>query len=282
MEGSSLSTNTVDDRRDGQRRYTVAELVARERTTVQAFRPVYSPTDTATRLSVAELLRREGIEFSGEDSPTVELDSVPVHVNELLRRQTAAPATAEASLEAPAEDADKPRSKRVAAVAGVAALAGLTLAGLIAIKPQVAFTPGGESAAPPGDDNGVSSSTATAAGGGSQPTTLKREPVNTAAESNPQASAPQSDAPAGQAREGGGSTTPVSETTSPVPTSSTATSTPPSEDAPPPKETKPAPPKEDDGGPGNGDGGLLDPVLNPVLDGVVDPLTGAITGTLFP
>lgn len=264
-----MSTNAVDNRRSAPKRYTVAELIAREGAANRPHRPAYQPAETATMLSVAELLRREGIEFAGEDSPTVELKSVsaPVHVAELLRRASAIDA-----MDTLHPDGDKPRSKRATAVGGAAALAGLTLAGLIALKPQLAFTPGGESPGT-GGDGGVNSTAALQPGGGAQPTTTLAR-ATTVSSSSERAIAAAANGAGSGGNTGGHDPdpdpepdqpvqVPVSTTTTTAP-APTTTQTPP----PPPEETKPTPPEDDD----SGDDGILDPIL--------DPVTGVITGTL--
>lgn len=288
MKGSSLSANRVDGR-SPERRYTVAELVARERATGHRRRSTEAWTESTGAVSVADLLRREGVRFAGEDSPTIELNSLPVHVSELLRRTEAVP---ESLTDA---DEDKPRSRKavaVGAVGGVAAIAGLTLAGLIALKPQFAFTPGDTAAI--GEDG--STNTTVYAEGDRSPTgsttTLSRDYTRTSAstERPGDPAAAGQDQSAAQDQPGGGSgngtrtTTPVSENDGSAPGSTSVPTTTPTDNTEPPKQDKPTPPEEeqpDDGGDDNG-GGLLDPVLDPVLNDVVDPVVGTITGTLFP
>jgi hypothetical protein len=171
-----VSTNVVDDRQSATRRYTVAELLARERATSTATSMTDIDEEPREYLPVADLLRREGIEFTA-DAPTDRFAAV------------AGPARAEARTSitsAPValrKESGKQQEKtgalaRTGAIGRAAVLLGLTVAGLVALKPSVASTPVAEGpqdsdralSAPQGVQPG-SPGDVTRSGGGSTPTT---------------------------------------------------------------------------------------------------------------
>lgn len=269
-----MTSNAADLNR---KYFTVAELIARERTATESY-PWAKPDRRPRALMPAtELLRREGVRIDGiAEQPTEQ-----VHVSKLLRRESDEPAPVKAPVK---RQPDEPRrGTRAAAIGSAAALCGLTIAGLIALKP--ATPPDGANTA--SGEHGGSGATPSQGDVSSTTTVLKRASSNEDAAKK--RSTPASD-PAGGASTtpGAGSSTPA-DSAPPADSGPTQTSTPPpdSTTTPPPAEEpdekptqkpKPSPSDDDDGGIG-GDGGLLDPILDPVND-LLDPLSGSVSGTL--
>lgn len=272
---SSVSMNAADQQRNSRGYFTVAELVARERATYAHYhRPREQPRERQLR-PVSELLRREG--FGGEDSPTIQLPS-KVNAANLLERENDEQ-----------ETSTKRRTGRIASISGAAVLCGLTIAGLIALKPTIGTSPDGYAGgagqspdyAPPAQSDGVKpttsvlerSSDANETGGGASTATQRIPDSGTSSGS-------------GSAADTSGSSTEDTSTTTdqpPAPTTTQQPTTPPSEQTPP---------KDDDGdnsgddGDDN-DGGPLDPVTKPVesvtstADDELDSATGSISGSLL-
>ncbi len=311
-------SNTVAPQRNARNYCTVAELVARERAAYTPYRRPRQERRERQLQPVTELLRREGIEFEGEDTPTLEMPTTRIHVDQLPRRgaaptrpasqfppravagvgaQAGAPVGATAGEQVASEQVAKPREKqsdkrkggRFGAISSAAVLCGLTVAGLIALKPNVASGPAdtlADAAGTPGDRT-----TSEARVGGVQPTSTVLNASNNADTSQEttggaaqqqssvgggvaatqQASPPQTTAAPGPSR-----------TIAPVQSEKTQQSQPTTQ------QSEPTQRNGDDGG--NDDGGLiddtvdtvddtLDPVTEPVED-TLDPVTGTITGTL--
>lgn len=266
--------NAADQQRNSRGYFTVAELVARERATYAHYhRPREQPRERQLR-PVSELLRREGVGFGGEDSPTIQLPS-KVNVANLLERENDKP-----------QAATKRRTGRIASISSAAVLCGLTIAGLIALKPTIGTSPDGYAGgagqspdyAPPAKSDGVKptttvlerSSNANETGGGASTATQRTPGDGDAATSG-----------SGSAADSSDSSTQASSTTTAQPPKPTTTTSP----------SEQAPPESDDGnndGDNNGDddGGLLDPVTKPVdsvtntADETLDPVTGSISGSL--
>ncbi|MPY80588.1 MAG: hypothetical protein GEV04_19495 [Actinophytocola sp.] len=267
--------NTVASQRNARNYCTVAELVARERAAYTPYRRTRQQDRSHRLQPVTELLRREGVEFEGEDTPTIEMPTTRIHVNQLMRRQTE-----------PEQDDRRPekrRGARLGAVSSAAVLCGLTVAGLIALKPTIASGPADRLAdAAPGDR-----ATSEARVGGVQPTSTVLQ--STAQQATGGAAQTQSASIGGgvratqQASEPTTAASGPSRTVAPVPAEETQQSEPTSPKAPPTSQ----PPEDNDGG---DDGSLiddtvkklndtLDPVTEPVED-AADPVTGTISGTL--
>jgi len=265
---------------------TVAELIDRERTPTEDY-PWAAPERRPQALTpVTDLLRREGVRIDGL-----------VDEGETL-------AAAPQELPSP-EDEERPANKRghkVAAMAGVAALSGLTIAGLIALSPS-GSAPTSNSAAPGGD--GTQAGTSPADGGSTAPssTQLKRAssektpapaagrqdvdqshqggatpgsatqqpggggapaPKTGAAGSHQAPDTAQGQQPGGQADGDTGTTQPAPE--APEPTS-------------PPKETQPQQPPQSKPKPRNPVGGLVGGVTD-TLGKTVEGVTGLLGGVL--
>ncbi len=313
-----MSMNTVAPQRNARNYCTVAELVARERAAYTPYRRPRQERRERRLQPVTELLRREGIEFDGEDTPTLEMPTTRIRADQLPRRTTqptrmgptvaphqaapvtpprqAAPDTEAAGATAGAQaskradkQSDKRKGGRFSAISSAAVLCGLTVAGLIALKPNIASGPAdtlADAAGTPGDRT-----TSEARVGGVQPTSTvlnassrtdtsqdttggaaqQQSSVGGGVRATQQPSAPQTAAPG------------PSRTIAPVQ----------AEETQQPKQTtqqsEPTQRTGDDGG-NQDDGGLiddtvdtvddtLDPVTEPVED-TLDPVTGTITGTL--
>ncbi|MDV6013767.1 hypothetical protein [Haloechinothrix sp. LS1_15] len=132
--------NTARNRRKADGRHTVADLMSREGITAPARtgteRPGYQET---TALPVAELLRREGVAPQRETAAPARPDAATPSWGAIATQATAA-ATA-ARLPDPDEPQDSKAPRRGAAVGSAAVLCGLTLAGLVALKPTTALSP---------------------------------------------------------------------------------------------------------------------------------------------
>lgn len=263
-----MPTNVVHNPTSTGRRPTVAELLARERV---AARRVPRDRDYETPrgyLPAAELLRREGIEFAGDESPTEDLPAVTASVPAALRKEAR-------------EQPTKGRALVGSTAMSRIALLGLTVAGLVALKPGIASTP--EDPAPReggralGAQGGVELNTRTVdtatsrPGGGSTPTTAAPSAPAEAPEAG-SAAAPQTD---GHTPDRDAAVT----TAAPEPAAPTTTVPQDRIDPPAPQPQRPAPDGDPDGGDtgddprdGGDHGGPLDPVL--------DPVTGAIGGVL--
>lgn len=277
-----MSMSTVDQQQQARRYRTVAELVARERAGFSAHR-VQEPATPRALTPVAELLRREGFDFGGDNARTVRLPAVT----------PAAPAASEVAANE-AEPAESRRS-RAAAIGSAAALFGLTIAGFLAIKPTVdpgllpgSGDPGGRAGNPPPFERQIAQNT----------TQLNRGTALTA---------DSDDAPSGPNAALRSTSTPAAPTSTPVAVApaqdeaqppadggtSTVTSTAPPDDGQTTKQPKP--PADSGGGtdPGPGDGdrpgeddslvGTVDGLLDPVEDAVApmpDPVVGTVSGLL--
>ncbi|MPY99464.1 MAG: hypothetical protein GEU97_15970 [Actinophytocola sp.] len=260
---------------------------------------------------VTELLRREGIEFEGEDTPTLEMPTTRIHVDQLPRRaaqptqmaQRVAPPAAPSRRPAPRtaphavvaevgtqpakraeKQSDKRKGGRFSAISSAAVLCGLTVAGLIALKPNVASGPAdtlADTAGTPGDPT-----TSEARVGGVQPTsTVLNASTKTDTSQETTGGAAQQ-----QPGVGGGvraTQQPSAPTTTAAPGPSRTIAPVQSEETQQPQPT--SQPTQSNGDDDN-DGGLvdntldtvedtLDPVTEPVED-TLDPVTGTITGTL--
>lgn len=314
-------SNTVAPQRNARNYCTVAELVARERAAYTPYRRPRQERRERQLQPVTELLRREGIEFEGEDTPTLEMPTTRIHVDQLPRRGAAPTQVAQSAPQFPpravagvgaqvdaqadaqvgataSEQVAKPREKqsdkrkggRFGAISSAAVLCGLTVAGLIALKPNVASGPAdtlADAAGTPGDRT-----TSEARVGGVQPTSTVLNASNNADTSQEttggaaqqqssvgggvratqQASSPQTTAAPGPSR-----------TIAPVQSEKTQQSQPTTQQSEPTQ-------RNGDDGSNDNDGGLvdntldtvddtLDPVTEPVED-TLDPVTGTITGTL--
>ncbi len=273
-----MTTKAVDHRQSTSRKFTVAELVARERTASVPVRPSYPEDGPRSYVPVAQLLRREGVDFGGDNEPTRELPAVQVpalaantdvlHVADLLRREGELP------------EEKRPRN-RATAVSSAAVLCGLTIAGLIALKPSIASSP--VSDAPQDADRRFSAApgtqTATTTelkrdGGGAAPTTaanLLRNDTTDAA--SPAGSRNGTSGGAGTTAESSGSRSANGASDGSV-TQPTSTSTAPGDSSPTSQPSEPAPSTDEEPPPAEeeDDETVLDPVL--------DPVTGAIGGLL--
>ncbi|SFB44295.1 hypothetical protein SAMN05216266_111188 [Amycolatopsis marina] len=271
-----MSTNVADDRQSSTRRHTVAELLARERAEVATgARPDTDEIPRAT-LPVVELLRREGIEFAGDSAPTDRFEAVAPAVPVALRK-----------------DPGKQRERkgalgRTSTMSRAVVLFGLTVAGLVALKPTVASSPVDDApqhdsdrtmAAPRGAQPGPGTDIARTGGGTTPTTTAASVLLNDTADVASPMRRPSSAAAVDRGGSGGatqaesddGATVstaapkPTTSNTPPAPRTGSTTT-----------ESKP-PPRNDSGGTDTGgeqtqDGGLLDPVL--------DPVTGTVKGVL--
>lgn len=269
--------NGAYQQRNSRGYFTVAELVARERAAYAHYRrPRTQPRERQLR-PVSELLRREGVGFGGEDSPTIQLPS-KVNAANPLERDTDRQ-----------ETATKRRTGRIASISSAAVLCGLTIAGLIALKPTIGTTPdshaGGAGQSPdyvpPAQSDGMKPTTSV----------LKRS-NNTSETGGGSSTATQRPAAEGgnAASSGSGSTSGSSGSASQAPSTTTAQQAPsttstPKPTTPPPSEQ--APPESDDGSnDGGDDGGLLSSVTKPVksvtetANETLDPVTGSISGSL--
>jgi len=263
--------NTSEQSRKVRNYCTVAELVERERATHTPYhrrRP--RQEDRLQRLQpVTELLRREGIEFEGEDTPTIEMPAATVHAGEVLSRRP----------EPVPERNEKRRAGKIGAISGAAVLCGLTVAGVIALKPPVTPGPTG-TLADAGPGEGATSTTSV---GGVTPTStvLQRAgvPATVAGTSDDVTSLPSSG--------GGGVGGATQEATQPT----TMTSGPsrtvapvPSEDDPEPRQsTSPTDDNDSDGNDGEGNGNPITDTAKKVGDTVGDvtaPVTSTVSGTL--
>lgn len=277
-----MSTNAVDHRQRTSRKFTVAELVARERTATMAVRPTYDEDGSRTYVPVAELLRREGIEYVGDNEPTAEMPAVqspvltaPVgsaaelHVTDLLRREGELP-----------EEKKRRLPGRAATVGSAAVLCGLTIAGLVALKPNIALSP--VSDAPDDPDRQFSASPGTRQdaaaelkrGGGATPTTvsslLRNDIADAASPAGSLNGGPTATAGSGATGSTGGGTggSTVEPTSAPGGSGGSDSTGTPSERTGEPAEPAPSDPPEDDPSP-------LDPVLDALGDAV-----GSIEGVI--
>lgn len=298
-----MSTNAVEHRQTS-RKFTVAELVARERTATRPVRPAYDEDEPRAYVPVAELLRREGVTVEGDGEPTAELPAVrlpaplapaapiasvtgtgPVHVTDLLRREGELP-----------EERKRRLTGRAATVGSAAVLCGLTIAGLVALKPNIALSPVGDnqddphrqfSAASP--DSRPEGAPELQRGGGSAPTTVASLLRNDTADAASPAGSLSGSSPLGGGQGGasgegtprtGGTSDDSGTTTSPDGDSAEPTSTQqPQEPEPTSPEPEPEPQPEPEEG-------VLDPVLDPVLDtlgsavGGVSKVGGSVQGVV--
>ncbi|WP_034274293.1 hypothetical protein [Haloechinothrix halophila] len=281
-----MSINTVAPQRNARNYCTVAELVARERAAYTPYRRPRQQHRERQLQPVTELLRREGIEFSGEDTPTIEMPTTRIHVSQ-LRQRGAEPTQgaarpervdAKAGRQAGTKD-DKRRGGRFGAISSAAVLCGLTVAGLIALKPTIASGPAdtlADAAGTPGDQT-----TSEARVGGVQPTSTVLNASN-AADTSQRATggAAQQQSSVGggvratqQASEPRTAAPGPSRTVAPVPADETQQSEPTT------RQSEPSQQNEDDGG-------LIDDTVDTVddtvetVDDTLDPVTGTITGTL--
>lgn len=288
-----MSTNAVDDRQSTSRKFTVAELVARERTATMPVRPVYQDEAPRTYVPVTELLRREGIDFAGDNAPTCELPAVQVpalaaptasvHISELLRREGELP-----------EEKKRRTPGRATTVSSAAVLAGLTIAGLIALKPNVALSPVNDTQDDPNRRFSATPDTRPGSadlkrGGGAAPTTVAGMLRNDTADAASPARSLSGSALAGGGSSDGSGSGSVSEgspTTQPTPTATPRSGDQGPSDGGPTTTSSPAPPDEDNGG---GDEPPEEPPTSPPLlpklpstplDPVIDGLTGSIGGFL--
>lgn len=260
-----MSTNSADMNRPF---YTVAELVARERTATESYPWARrEPQRPRALVPASELLRREGVRI---DAVPVE-EETQVHVAKLLRREAELP------------NADGKKSRRIAAVASAAALSGLTIAGLIALNPT-SSAPNGNSASGVPDGQQVGGTTTDRDDVTPTTSVLKRasnekqadDAKRTAADAKTTDAAGSSTG--GGAGDGAGGSQPDSPADTPDQPSGTSSPTPPPSDSNPPK---PLPDEEPDD-----DGGLIGDVGDAVggvtdtVGGVLDPVTGSISGTL--
>ncbi|MQA60039.1 MAG: hypothetical protein GEU86_00780 [Actinophytocola sp.] len=262
--------NDAYQQRNARGYFTVAELVARERATYAHYhRPRTQPRERQLR-PVSELLRREGVGFGGEDSPTIQLPS-KVNAANLLERDTDQQ-----------ETATKRRTGRIASISSAAVLCGLTIAGLIALKPTIGTTPdshaGGAGQSPdyvpPAQSDGMkpttsvlkrSNNTSETGGGSSTATQRPAAEGGNASSGSGSASGSSGQAPSTT------TTPPPSTTSAPKPT------TPPSSEQAPPKDSEDSDGGNDDGD--DNDGGLLSSVTK-TADDTLDPVTGSISGSL--
>lgn len=282
-----MSTNAVDHRQRTSRKFTVAELVARERTATMAVRPTYDDDGPRTYVPVAELLRREGIEYVGDNEPTAEMPAVqspvltaPVgsaaelHVTDLLRREGELP-----------EERKRRLPGRAATVGSAAVLCGLTIAGLVALKPNIALSP--VSDAPDDPDRQFSASPGTRQdaaaelkrGGGAAPTTvsslLRNDTANAASPAGSLNGDPTPTTGATSSTGGGTGGSTVEPTSAPGGSGGSDSTGTPSERTSEPEEPAPSDPPEDDSSP-------LDPVLDTLGDavGAVGKVGGSIEGVI--
>ncbi|WP_199432977.1 hypothetical protein [Qaidamihabitans albus] len=276
-----MSTNVVDDRQNDDRqrsarRYTVAELLARERATATAIPPAIGGIDTndAPReyLPVAHLLRREGVEFAGDSAPT---DRFPAAVASAPARQ----ATKEGPL------------ARTLTVSRTVALFGLTVAGFIALKPAVASSPVADAprdsgrvlAAPQGAQPGSSAETTRTGGGATPTTTAAGASLDAAADAAPPTRESGGTAPPSTASDAGARNSGATATSAPAAPPPSSSSLPAARSEPAvqqPETTRPG--GSDTGDSDTGDGGDQggDDQGGSVLDPVLDPVTGTISGVL--
>lgn len=264
-----MSTNSADMNRPF---YTVAELVARERTATESYPWARrEPQRPRALVPANELLRREGVRI---DAVPVE-EEPQVHVAKLLHRET----------ELPNSDGKKPR--RIAAVASAAALSGLTIAGLIALNPT-GSAPSGNSAS--GQPDGQQAGGTTSERDDVTPTTsvLKRASNEKADDdaTRKAADAGTTDATGsstgGGAGDGAGGSQPDSPADTPDQPTGTSSPTPPPSDSNPPKPPPEEEPDDDGGLVGDVVGGVGDAVggVTDTVGGILNPATGSISGTL--
>lgn len=286
-----MSINTVAPQRNARNYCTVAELVARERAAYTPYRRPRQQHRERQLQPVTELLRREGIEFDGEDTPTIEMPTTRIHVSQL--RQPAAEPTQGAARAEQRGDAkahrqegtkdDKRRGGRFGAISSAAVLCGLTVAGLIALKPSIASGPAdtlADAAGTPGDQT-----TSEARVGGVQPTTTVLNASN-AADTSQQATGGGAQQQSSSVGGGVRATQQASEPRTAAPGPSRTVAPVPSEtqrSEPTTRQSEPSQENEDDGGLVDDTletvDDTLDPVTEPVED-TLDPVTGTITGTL--
>jgi len=273
-----VSTNSADMNRPF---YTVAELVARERTATESYPWARREQRPRALVPASELLRREGVRI---DAVPVE-EETQVHVAKLLRREAELPS------------ADGKKSRRIAAVASAAALSGLTIAGLIALNPT-SSTPNGNSASGVPDGQQVDGTTTERDDVTPTTSVLKRASNEKQADDAKRKAADAKTTDATGSSTGGGAgdgaggsqpDSPADTPDQPAPPSGTNSPTPPPSDSNPPK---PPPDEEepDNGGPlddvvgGVGDvvGGVGDAVggVTDTVGGVLNPVTGSVSGTL--
>lgn len=265
--------NTSAQSRKVRNYCTVAELVEREQATYTPYhrrRP--RQEDRLQRLQpVTELLRREGIEFEGEDAPTIEMPAATVHAGEVLSPRP----------EPVPERKEKRRAGKIGAISSAAVLCGLTVAGVIALKPPVAPSPTGTLAdAGPGE-----SATSTTSVGGVTPTStvLQRAgvPATVADTSDDVTSLPSSGGVGGDV----GATQEAAQPTTMTSGPSRTVAPVPSEDDPEPRQsTSPTDDNDDDdGNDGEGNGNPITDTAKKLGDTVGDvtaPVTSTVSGTL--
>lgn len=264
--------NTSAQSRKVRNYCTVAELVEREQATYTPYhrrRP--RQEDRLQRLQpVTELLRREGIEFEGEDAPTIEMPAATVHAGEVLSPRP----------EPVPERKEKRRAGKIGAISSAAVLCGLTVAGVIALKPPVAPSPTGTLAdAGPGE-----SATSTTSVGGVTPTStvLQRAgvPATVADTSDDVTSLPSSGGVGGDV----GATQEAAQPTTMTSGPSRTVAPVPSEDDPEPRQsTSPTDDNDDDDDDGEGNGNPITDTAKKLGDTVGDvtaPVTSTVSGTL--
>ncbi|MFB9727545.1 hypothetical protein [Haloechinothrix salitolerans] len=284
--------NTVAQQRNARKYCTVAELVARERAAYTPYRRPRQQHRERQLQPVTELLRREGIEFEGEDTPTLEMPTTRIHVNQLMRREAepaqSAPRAARGvgtKVDAAAgTQSDKRKGGKFGAISSAAVLCGLTVAGLIALKPTTASGPADTLADAAGTGDRVTSE---ARLGGVQPTSTvlnASNNVDTSQRTTGGGAAQQQSSSIGggvratqQASEPTTAAPGPSRTVAPVPAEETRQSEPTSRQSDPSQEN------EDDGGLIDDTVDTVDDTLDPVTEPVedtLDPVTGTISGTL--
>ncbi|WP_116040517.1 hypothetical protein [Amycolatopsis palatopharyngis] len=275
-----MSTNVVDERQGTTRRYTVAELLARERATAAAGVRQDAGSASQASLPVAELLRREGIEFAGDSAPTDRFEAVAPAAPAALRKQPVAQRERRSGL------------GRTSTMSRAVVLFGLTVAGLVALKPTVASSPVGDAphdsdrtmAAPRGAQPGMSTEF-TRTGGGATPTTtaasvLLNDTTDVASPMRQSGGSDNGGAPAEQAKpESAGSSTPDggrADTSSPAPAPAAPVTTQAPRTDSTSKTSEPSATKDSGSGSGSTDGTSDEQSEG----GLLDPVTGTVKGVL--
>jgi hypothetical protein len=131
-----VSSNVVDYRQGTARRHTVAELLARERATVMAVGRADSGHARRESLPAVDLLRREGVDLA--DAPTQRFAPVAAEVT----REEPVPVPPALRPEAGKQQkVKKLKPHGTTTMSRAVVLFGLTVAGLIALKPSIASSP---------------------------------------------------------------------------------------------------------------------------------------------